>query len=159
MKVNQKLNNIFTEIKNIEQLDFFNSVSDTTLNNLYICLHGEKTLNRFSENTDVSEIANYLIELFKSKWTNFYKLSLIEFEELNNNTSEQVTETTQNQVSAYNQDDFTNDNQSIKTYNKEIKGGVNSKKNLVEYLKQDFFINTVFGDVNNILTLKIYDYE
>lgn len=169
MKVQDKLFNIFTEIRKIEDLELFENITDSSLNMLYMAKHGCKTLNKFCELEPIETIANNIINLYKNKWITLYKLSLLDFKELTADKIETITESKQGNesnvslISSFDEDSFTDDNktnsenQTQRNYERVIKGGLQTKLNIVSYLQQDFFYTVVFKDLNEVLTLSIYD--
>lgn len=187
MKVSEKFAdvNLFDEINKRGNFSFITLFPVDKLNLLYMNTHGDRTLNKTGRNCTVKEIASIIVGLYSDKWNKIYDEILVDFPILENyietitektnekgNTTNDTTETNVDKVSAYNDNDFVNDEQStntnsmkstnendiVKTTEKSIKE--NPVKNIeiaLKYLQNSNIYAIIFSDVNNTVTLNIFE--
>lgn len=170
-------NGLFAALNNVATLPFniMPSACDILYNNMY----GSRLLSRFGRDNDVSTIATVLQQMFYDKWANAWN-SYQSYADMilgdKETTQEQVvddnkntgTNTDTNTVSAYNDENFVNDDKksteiSNKIDNKRTrdktvrKTNINTVEKVSELLQKDFLYDTIFIDVNTVLTLNIFD--
>lgn len=177
---------LFTAISNIKKLKYMELITPKTMDILYISTNGSRKLSYLGENNTVDEIANIMVEMFSNKWDKLYDIAVAELP-VDYNYSEIQTEkvddsgsnnnefssTDTDMVNAYNDDDFVNDNQTnTKTtnagttsntkqreYKKEVMQGskTDNLENIKNYLQNNYFNDIIIKDINEFLTLSIFD--
>lgn len=181
MFVKDKLKGLFVEIGAIQQLEIFSYFSPVLLDNLYINMHGNRTISTNIEETPIDLIAEMLLGLNGVKWDNILTQYTESITELKNNAetfTENMTDTAnnnftrdiKNQVSAYNDENFVDDTSEKETQittadtvktreHSTIKiRDVKEYENLINYLQNNFLCGIIFKDVNSFTTLSIYEY-
>ena len=179
MKVKEKCNNLFTEMKNIKPLSIFNFIDDNTLNKLYIMKYGNRVITSNVVDIDVELLASVLINAYGFKWDNIILNltnsinELADYKELITETitdegSLNLTRENINKISAYNVDDFVNNSSDD---NSEINKSTNLKKRQYEikklkdigiyekinsYLTRINICDIMFTDINQLITNKIF---
>ena len=170
-------NGLFAALNKVAPLPF--GITPSTCDILYNNRYGSRLLARFGRDNDVSTIATVLQEMFYEKWTNAWN-SYQSYADMilgdKETTQEQVvddnvntgTNTDTNTVSAYNDENFVNDDKKSteihnKTDNKRTrdktvrKTNINTVEKVSKLLQNDFLYDTIFIDVNTVLTLDIFD--
>ena len=170
-------NGLFAALNKVAPLPF--GITPSTCDILYNNRYGSRLLARFGRDNDVSTIATVLQEMFYEKWTNAWN-SYQSYADMilgdKETTQEQVvddnvntgTNTDTNTVSAYNDENFVNDDKKSteihnKTDNKRTrdktvrKTNINTVEKVSKLLQNDFLYDTIFIDVNTVLTLEIFD--
>lgn len=170
-------NGLFAALNKVAPLPF--NITPSTCDILYNNRYGSRLLARFGRDNDVSTIATVLQEMFYEKWTNAWN-SYQSYADMilgdKETTQENVvddnvntgTNTDTNTVSAYNDENFVNDDKKSteihnKTDNKRTrdktvrKTNINTVEKVSKLLQNDFLYDTIFIDVNTVLTLDIFD--
>lgn len=155
------------------------------LDMFYISNYGERTLSAFGENNDIKNIAQILGRMYFNKWKTLYEMLIADIDIDYNYTETQVenvkdkggntgeiTSTVTDLVNAYNDDDFVNDKQNEnKSQNKAenenlrnrdftkkiLQGGKTENFQKIILYLQNNFIPVIMDDVNQFLTLSIFD--
>ena len=170
-------NGLFAALNNVATLPF--NIMPSTCDILYNNMYGSRLLSRFGRDNDVSTIATVLQQMFYDKWANAWN-SYQSYADMilgdKETTQEQVvddnentgTNTDTNTVSAYNDENFVNDDKKSTEIHNEIdnkrtrdktvrKTNINTVEKVSELLQKDFLYDTIFIDVNTVLTLNIFD--
>ena len=170
-------NGLFAALNKVAPLPF--GITPSTCDILYNNRYGSRLLARFGRDNDVSTIATVLQEMFYEKWTNAWN-SYQSYADMilgdKETTSENVvddnvntgTNTDTNTVSAYNDENFVNDDKKSTEIHNEIKNNrtrnktvtktnINTVEKVSKLLQNDFLYDTIFIDVNTVLTLDIFD--
>ena len=170
-------NGLFAALNNVATLPF--NIMPSTCDILYNNMYGSRLLARFGRDNDVSTIATVLQEMFYEKWANAWN-SYQSYADMilgdKETTQEQVvddnqntgTNTDTNTVSAYNDENFVNDDKKSTEIHNKIdnkrtrdktvrKTNINTVEKVSELLQKDFLYDTIFIDVNTVLTLNIFD--
>ena len=170
-------NGLFAALNNVATLPF--NIMPSTCDILYNNMYGSRLLSRFGRDNDVSTIATVLQEMFYEKWANAWN-SYQSYADMilgdKETTQEKIvddnentgTNTDTNTVSAYNDENFVNDDKKSTEIHNEIdnkrtrdktvrKTNINTVEKVSELLQKDFLYDTIFVDVNTVLTLNIFD--
>lgn len=170
-------NGLFAALNSVATLPF--NITPSTCDILYNNMYGSRLLSRFGRDNDVSTIATVLQQMFYDKWANAWN-SYQSYADMilgdKETTKEQVvddnknegTNTDTNTVSAYNDENFVNDDKKLteiknkidnkRTRDKTVrKTNINTVEKVSELLQKDFLYDTIFIDVNTVLTLNIFD--
>ena len=170
-------NGLFAALNKVAPLPF--GITPSTCDILYNNMYGSRLLARFGRDNDVSTIATVLQEMFYEKWANAWK-SYQSYADMilgdKETTSENVvddnentgTNTDTNTVSAYNDENFVNDDKKSTQIHNEIKNNrtrnktvtktnIDTVEKVSKLLQNDFLYDTIFIDVNTVLTLDIFD--
>lgn len=170
-------NGLFAALNKVAPLPF--DITPSTCDILYNNMYGSRLLARFGRDNDVSTIATVLQEMFYEKWANAWN-SYQSYADMilgdKETTQEQVvddnqntgTNTDTNTVSAYNDENFVNDDKKSTEIHNKIdnkrtrdktvrKTNINTVAKVSELLQKDFLYDTIFIDVNTVLTLNIFD--
>lgn len=163
-------------------LGIFDFISPEKLDMYYTNMFGERFLSTIFINNTISEVAEIIKGLYATKWNSLLAFIASKNEGLKT-YSEKLTETNvdtgnvetnhtnTNGVSAYNDEDFVNNDRDIentKTQYNELtktrtqyvdKLNPNDLNNVVTFLTNNFVYDTIFDDINNIITLKIFDFD
>ena len=161
VKLHEKPLNIFTEIAKLKQLAIFDF--------------------NFALNNNVEDIAVILAGMFADKWDSILAYSTQFFivlqeygqvltETINDNGKNKNTRQMIGEVSAYNDTDFVNQDKDTETNNGTTENirtrkQVISKINPIEleaiknYLQSNVVYDTIYTDVNSVLTLSIFSLE
>lgn len=165
---------------------FMTIIKPSNMDIIYTTTHGNRTLSVFAENNTVEKIAEIVAEMFNEKWNKLYELATAELP-TEFNYSETITEDIEGEgsndndftstdtglVNAYNDDTFVDDtkqmisntNKATNTNkkNRQVKRNVlkGSKTDLLEdtkkYLTNNYFCDIILKDINEFLTLSIFD--
>jgi hypothetical protein len=171
--------NLFAEINKTKKLGIFDFIPAETMDLLYKSMYGERYVSNLFADNDITDIADFIIGLYAFRWDNILSfitssIPVLEnygeklVETIKDNGTDDNTRTTTDKVSAFNDEDFTNDTNNTdtfkgKTQNVRERTQLIEKinpielKNSIEYLKNNFIYDIVFVDVNNVLTLSIFD--
>lgn len=169
--------NIFSEISKIKSLKVFTYMSADTMDLYYKNAKSKKPTAPILDKLTQAEIAKILVGLYAEKWDTVVDYILKANETIiTNGEKETKTQTTtgkettnsitENEVSAYNVDEYSNNDKSTTTGTTDNEGGLNytiikENSNYMEkalnYLKTNFIYDTVFSDVDTIITLSIFD--
>lgn len=170
-------NGLFAALNNVATLPF--NIMPSTCDILYNNMCGSRLLSRFGRDNDVSTIATVLQQMFYDKWANAWN-SYQSYADMilgdKETTEEKVVDdnentgsnTDTNTVSAYNDENFVNDDKKSteirnkidnkRTRDKTVrKTNINTVEKVSELLQKDFLYDTIFIDVNTVLTLNIFD--
>ena len=170
-------NGLFAALNNVATLPF--NIMPSTCDILYNNMYGSRLLSRFGRDNDVSTIATVLQEMFYEKWANAWD-SYQSYADMilgdKETTQEKIVDdnentgrnTDTNTVSAYNDENFVNDDKKSTEIHNEIdnkrtrdktvrKTNINTVEKVSELLQKDFLYDTIFIDVNTVLTLNIFD--
>lgn len=170
-------NGLFAALNNVATLPF--NIMPSTCDILYNNMYGSRLLSRFGRDNDVSTIATVLQQMFYDKWANVWdsyqsyadmilgdkETTVEKVVDDNENTG---TNTDTNTVSAYNDENFVNDDKKSTEIHNKIdnkrtrdktvrKTNINTVEKVSELLQKDFLYDTIFIDVNTVLTLNIFD--
>lgn len=170
-------NGLFAALNNVATLPF--NIMPSTCDILYNNMYGSRLLSRFGRDNDVSTIATVLQQMFYDKWANAWD-SYQSYADMilgdKETIKEQVVDdnentgsnTDTNTVSAYNDENFVNDDKKSTEIHNKIdnkrtrdktvrKTNINTVEKVSELLQKDFLYDTIFIDVNTVLTLNIFD--
>ena len=170
-------NGLFAALNNVATLPF--NIMPSTCDILYNNMYGSRLLARFGRDNDVSTIATVLQQMFYEKWANAWN-SYQSYADMilgdKETTQEKIVDdnentgrnTDTNTVSAYNDENFVNDDKKSTEIHNEIdnkrtrdktvrKTNINTVEKVSELLQKDFLYDTIFVDVNTVLTLNIFD--
>ena len=180
MKVKEKLNDLFTNMKTKKNLLIFDFINPTILDNLYIFNYGNRNLNEKSVEIEKDVLINILVGIYSDKWDNMFTTYTNSIEELKND-NELVTETIKddgsvnfnrdvtNKISAYNDEDFVNDssdnnvetsetnNIRIREYEIKRLKDVGYYDKIIDYLNKHNIYGMMFKDVNKLVTTSIME--
>lgn len=177
MKISELNPMIFSKIAEKENLKIFQYFPASELDIYYLSKYSQRTANNLLVNNSIDFIANSLISLYKVKWNNALDYYLNTNSVILNNGFKITTNTTENsnnimsddvleKVSGFNDDSLATDTERNTSNNNNFNSSKTSetirsnsiyiKKNL-EYLKNDFVYNIIFNDVNDLITLKIFE--
>lgn len=177
---------LFEAMHSIEPFPFCDIIYPSYMDMFYISNYGERTLSAFGENNSVYDIAQILIRMFAKKWEKLYEMAIAEIDIDYNYTETQVEKvkdkgnnqyeintTDMDSVNAYNDDDFVgdkksenvsknkakNDNLRNRDFTKKILQGGKTEnfQKIITYLQNNFFNDIIVADVNQFLTLSIFD--
>lgn len=174
---------LFQTLKNNGvDLGIFDFVLPTKLDLYYTNMYGEKFLSNIFINNTIEDVAEIINGFYTTKWNSLLAYIVSKNEGLKT-YSEKLTETTidtgdvetnrtnTNTVSAYNDDNFVNndkDTENTKTQYNELtktrtqyidKLSPNELNNVVSFLTNNFVYDTIFNDINNIITLQIFSFN
>ena len=174
--------NIFEEIKKINpDLKIFTIVTPATIDTAYLMRFSSRICAPFVSATTVENIAGIINAMFAQKWdvlfdtVNAVNSSVMKAGEHtteitdSTNTPDVVTEIT-GQVSPYDSSDFTNNDKTTTTntgtttthsereYTR-TNPNANTTNYAFQYLKSNPLYDTMFMDVNSVLTLNIFESE
>lgn len=157
--------------------DIFSQNNPQVLDNVYALFHGNREVASTIEDKGVDFVANIITNLYKYKWETEYALRYEEMmigidkkEETEENSSGNRTTDTDNtsthKVSAFNVDEMSPDNEDDNTGNEttdkedDRSMTVTTKtyetvKDQLNTLNKSFITDTVFYDLNSVLTLSI----
>lgn len=163
-------------------LGIFDFISPEKLDMYYSNMFGERFLSNIYLNNTIEDVAEIINGFFTTKWNNLLAYIVSKNKNLAE-YSEKLIETTidtggvdvdrnsTNSVSAYNDDDFVNNDKDVDhtttTYNDLTKTRTQSIERLnpnelnvvVNYLTNNFVYDTIFNDINNIITLQIFSFD
>lgn len=180
MIVKEKLNGLFVEIASIKDLAIFDCFKPEILDKYYIGVFGSRTLSAIATTNSLHDLAEIIVEFYGTKWDSIlaqYTSSIAELKEysvtvsetMNDNGGNTFTRENTNKVSAFNDDNFVDDkneieNQTTETKNKRVREKTLKKArdtkeytNLILYLRNNYLCDTIFIDINDILTLQIFE--
>lgn len=174
---------LFKTLKNNgADLGIFDFISPEKLDIYYTNMFGERFLSTIFINNTILDVAEIIKGLYATKWNSLFAFIVSKKEGLET-YSEKLVETivdtgnvetnrtNTNDVSAYNDEDFVNNDRDIenaKTQYNELtktrtqyidKLNPNDLNNIITFLTNNFVYDTVFNDVNSIITLKIFDFD
>lgn len=174
---------LFKTLKNNgTDLGIFDFISPEKLDIYYTNMFGERFLSTIFINNTISDVAEIIKGLYATKWNSLLTFIVSKNEGLKT-YSEKLTETTvdtgdvetnrtsTNDVSAYNDENFVNndrDTENAKTQYNELtktrtqyidKLNPNDLNNVIMFLTNNFVYDTIFNDVNSVITLKIFDFD
>lgn len=186
MKVKEKLIGLFTAINNQSELAYCNIIEPSVMDMLYISNYGERTLSAFATNNSVEDIAKAMSQMFGAKWNKLYDMAISKID-IDYNYSEKQTENVDNSgkndytisttntgsVNAYNDNDFVNDKQEQndtknkgtnsatkkREYLKQVLNGSKTEyyNDILNYLQNNYFNDIIVKDINDFLTLSIFE--
>lgn len=177
---------LFQTMNDIKPFPFAEIITPQYMDMFYISNYGQRTVSVFGEENTVEDIANIFIQMFYNKWSKLYDMAISNIDIDYNYTETQVenvkdkggnkgeiTSTMTDLVNAYNDDDFVNDkqnenksqnkveneNQRNRDFTKKIlRGGKTENfQKIILYLQNNFFNDIIVVDVNQFLTLSIFD--
>lgn len=174
--------NLFQEIEKQGDLGIFDFIKPVVLDIFYRTMFGERyTGNVWNSNT-VENVANIIYGFYGTKWNSllaYITNSIPVLENYGETLTETITDTgnvvtdheNTNSVTGFNSEDFVNDNKDVSkdttTYNdkKQVREQIIKKldyatsENIIRYLQSNFVYDTMFSDINNIITLSIFSIE
>lgn len=177
---------LFATMDSIRPFPFSELITPSYMDMFYISNYGQRTLAIFGEENSVTDIANIFIQMFYNKWTKLYEMAIsnididynyeetqVEQVDDSGENSNDMTSTLTDMVNAYNDDDFVNDKQNE---NKSKNIGTNTNKRsrdftkrvlqggktenfekIISYLQNNLFNDIIVKDINQFLTLSIFD--
>ena len=177
---------LFQTMNDIKPFPFADIITPVYMDMFYISNYGQRTLAVFGEENSVEDIANIFVQMFYNKWAKLYEMAVANIDIDYNYTETQVekvddtggnkseiTSTMTDLVNAYNDDDFVNDkqnenksqnqsentNQRNRDFTKKILQGGKTEnfQKIISYLQNNFFNDIIVVDVNQFLTLSIFD--
>jgi len=169
--------NIFTEIAKQKTLAIFDFITADKMDLYYNSMYTNKTMSNIVDENTIEDVATILIGFYGTKWDNIIAQCTYTIEGLKSYSeklTEKYTDTTDmtnervGEVSAYNEDTFANDDKDTTTDKGTVKRereqilekiNPNELENIKNYLQTTIFYDTIISDVNNILTLSIYESE
>lgn len=173
-KLNSITFSVFTEISKIRPLKVFNYIGSDLLDLYFSAKYSESYLSDIGE-MDQAKIAQIVNGLYGNKWDNLveyntniftvFKSGEIETRVGTTTNSNTNNSTTVNSVSAFNDDNFTNnDNSVINSTNKTdesqnykiTRNNTNNLNNITLYLQNNLVFDTIFTDLKNLVTTKYY---
>lgn len=172
--------NLFQEISSVNFLDIFDVVSAENMDFYYLAMYGDRYISNFLNKYEISKVAEIISQLYNDKWNNLYnyiKNSIPILNSYGNTTSEVTTNTgsentertLENKISAYNSNEYSENTKDIENNNLTYNNRKTTKEttytdikninlnNVIDYLKNNYIYATIFSDVNNIITLSIFD--
>lgn len=174
---------LFQTMKNNgADLGIFDFITPKKLDLYYSNMFGERFLSNTYLNNTIEDVAEIINGFFTTKWNSLLSFITIKNEGLKT-YSEKLTETTvdtgnvetnrtsTNDVSAYNDENFVNndrDTENAKTHYDDLtktrtqyidKLNPNDLNNVVTFLTNNFVYDTIFNDVNSIITLQIFSFD
>lgn len=172
--------NLFQEISEKNTLDIFDVITPQNMDFYYFAMNGERYTSNLFNKYDITQVAEIISQLYNDKWNNLFnyiKDSIPVLKEYGNKTTEKTvntgeentSRTLENKISAYNSSDYNENTKDIETSSLAYKDRVTLKENTytdikninlnkaIDYLKNNFVYDTMFTDVNNIITLSIFD--
>ncbi len=177
---------LFETMNAIRKFPFSELITPQYMDIFYLSNYGQRTLAIFGEENSVRDIANIFIQMFYNKWTKLYEIAIsnididYNYEETQTEivddkgeNSSDMTSTLTNFVNAYNDDDFVNDKQD-KNNSKNIGSNTNLRnrdftkrilhgtktdnfERIITYLQNNLFTDIIVKDINQFLTLSIFD--
>ena len=177
---------LFETINTIHPLKYMTIIKPKSMDILYLANNGCRKLSYLGENNTVEEIANIMVEMFANKWDKLYDIAITDVPvdyNYSETQTEQVEDSGENNVNytstdtgsvnAYNDNDFVNDTkQDITTSNSGTNSNTKNRqytKNVLQgsktdnldkvknYLQNNYFNDIIIKDVNEFLTLSIFD--
>lgn len=177
---------LFQAMNGIKPFPFSELITPEYMDMFYVSNYGQRTLAVFGEENSVEDIAQIFVQMFYNKWAKLYEMAIANIDIDYNYTETQVenvkdkgendlkiTSTMTDLVNAYNDDDFVNDKQNE---NKSSNSGTNNNtrnrdftkkilqggktenfQKIISYLQNNFFNDIIVVDVNQFLTLSIFD--
>lgn len=186
MKVKEKCFGLFQAMTGYGKIKYSELIPVETMDLFYISNYGERTLSAFGRNNDIEDIAKTLITMFQNKWNKLYDMAIsnididYNYEERqtenvdNSGTNEyKINTVNTNSVNAYNDNDFVNDKQDEnntsntgsntatkkREYIKQILNGSKTEyyTTIINYLQNNYFNDIIIKDINEFLTLSIFE--
>ena len=163
-------------------LGVFDFISPEKLDMYYNNMFGERFLSNIYLNNTIEDVAEIINGFFTTKWNSLQAFILSKTSGLET-YSEKLTETivdtgdiitdreSTNKVSAYNDENFVNndnDTENSKTHYDDLtktrtqyidRLSPETLNNVVLFLTNNFVHDTIFTDVNEIITLKIFSFD
>lgn len=172
--------NLFQTIANKKALGIFDFLAPKYLDMYYPCMYGERTLSGLYTNNTIDDLAEIIIGFYATKWDSilaYITKSIPVLENYGEKLTETITDSgnvvtdheNTNSVTGYDSEDFVNDNKEISkdttTYNdkKQVREQIINKINyadmqsIIKYLQSNFVYDTIFSDINNTITLSIFE--
>lgn len=163
-------------------LGVFDFISPEKLDMYYSNMFGERFLSNIYLNNTIEDVSEIINGFFTTKWNSLQAFILSKTTGLET-YSEKLTETivdtgdiitdreSTNKVSAYNDENFVNNDNDVENskthYNDLTKTRTQyidrlspeTLNNVVLFLTNNFVYDTIFTDVNEIITLKIFSFD
>lgn len=163
-------------------LGIFDYISPEKLDMYYSNMFGERFLSNVYLNNTIEDVAEIINGFFTTKWNSLLAFIVSKNEGLKT-YSEKLIETTidtggvdtdrnsTNSVSAYNDENFVNNDKDVdhtttiyndltKTRTQYIERlNPNELNVVVNYLTNNFIYDTIFNDINKIITLQIFSFD
>lgn len=175
--------NLFQTLKNSGvDLGIFDFISPDKMDLFYKSFYGERFLSKIYTDNTIENVAEIINGFFTTKWNSLLSYIVSKNENLAE-YSEKLIETTvdtgdintdrnsTNSVSAYNDENFVNNDKDVDhtttTYDNLTKTRTqcierlnpNDLNVIVNYLTNNFVYDTIFNDINNIITLQIFSFD
>ena len=168
--------------KNGIDLGIFDFVSPEKLDLYYTNMYGERFLSNIFINNTIEDVAEIINGFFTTKWNSLQAFILSKTTGLEQ-YSEKLTETivdtggietnriNTNSVSAYNDENFVNNDKDAENTTTNYDDLTKTRtqyidrlspevlNNVVLFLTNNFVYDTIFTDVNEIITLKIFSFD
>lgn len=171
--------NLFQTIADKKDLGIFDFLAPKYLDMYYPCMYGERTLSNLYTNNTIDDLAEIVIGFYGTKWDSllaYITKSIPVLENYGEKLTETITDSgnivtdheNTNSVTGFDSEDFVNDNKEVSkdttTYNdkKQVREQIINKinyadmQNIVKYLQSNFVYDTIFVDVNSLITLSIF---
>lgn len=171
---------LFAEIAKTKQLAIFDFISPEKLDLYYSNMYSERFESNVLMNNIISDVAEIVIGFYATKWDSIlaYITSSIPVlknygekitETITDNGTDNNTRESVEKVSAYNDENFVNDNQNTDTYTgtttnskerTQIVESLNASEldKIILYLQSNYVYDTIFTDVNEMLTLSVFEF-
>lgn len=173
---------LFEEIAKTKQLGVFDFLTPSYLDLYYKVSFSERTLSNLYTNNTISDVATIVLGFYGTKWDTLLAYITNSIPVLEN-YGEKLTETiidtgnvvtdheNTNSVTGYDSENFVDDNKEVSkdttTYNdkKQVREQIISRvgyadmQGIIKYLQSNYLFDIIFEDVNNLLTLSIFESE
>lgn len=171
MIISEKVTNLFTTLKkSYTDIEFLQELDSNGVDSLYLAMYSNKTLNTFATMESVEKLAFVVYSYYKTKWNEMYKYNLKIYEGIQNGNVKTTTETigednyTQtNKLASYDTNELTTDNSTDYVKQEKTNTTVSKSSNTdsfkakYSWLTSYNFLDSIFTDVNTLLTLDIYE--
>lgn len=163
-------------------LGIFDFISPQKLDMYYSNMYGERFLSNIYLNNTIEDVAEIINGFYTTKWNSLQAFILSKrtgLEQYSEKLTETIVDTgsvitdreNTNKVSAYNDENFVNndnDTEHNKTHYDDLtktrtqlidKLSPETLNNVILFLTNNLIYNTIFTDVNKIITLKIFSFD
>lgn len=163
-------------------LGIFDFISPQKLDMYYSNMYGERFLSNIYLNNTIEDVAEIINGFFTTKWNSLQAFILSKrtgLEQYSEKLTETIVDTgsvitdreNTNKVSAYNDEDFVNndnDTEHNKTHYDDLtktrtqyidRFSPETLNSVILFLTNNFIYDTIFTDVNEIITLKIFSFD
>lgn len=174
--------NLFQTLATKTDLGIFDFLAPKYLDMYYPCMYGERVLSKIYTNNTIDDFTEIVKGFYATKWDSilaYITKSIPVLENYGEKLTETITDTgnivtdheNTNSVTGYDSENFVDDNKEVSkdttTYNdkKQVREQIINKidyasmQNVVKYLQSNFVYDTMFNDINDIMTLSIFSLE